>query len=170
LFGHSFGALIMFELARRISTADPDTVAGVIVSGLGAPIRAVRPLALSHLDDAALLEWTTGELGGTPAELLSDERFKRWLLADLRAAEGIRENYTVGDTTPLDCPIVAIGGAGDPETTTTDLEAWLSFTTGPFSRHLLPGGHFFLRQERQAILHLIADTLDSLYQGSPHQR
>ena len=167
LFGHSFGALIMFELARRLTSEDPARVGGLVISGLGAPLRAVRPLALSHLGDAELLEWTTGELGGTPAELLGDERFKNWLLQDLRAAEKIREDYTVGTLNPLACPILVFGGAGDAETTEADLDAWASFTTGRFRRHLLPGGHFFLRQERDKILELLSQELSDIGTSTP---
>ncbi|MET8797149.1 alpha/beta fold hydrolase [Nocardia sp. NPDC004568] len=161
LFGHSFGALVVFELARRLVGRDPERLLGVVVSGLAAPDRPARRASVADLDDDELLAWIR-RLGGTPQELLEDERFARWLLRDLRASFRIRENYHADTETLLPCPVVAFGGTDDFEANALDLDAWSKFTSAWFRRHTLPGGHFFARESRERFLELLAGEVDKM--------
>lgn len=161
LFGHSFGALVMYELARQIATQEPRRLRGLIVSGLAAPDRPTRRAPVAHLDDSELLAWVRRQ-GGTPQELLNDERFAHWLMRDLRASYRIRDEYPPGPAPALTCPISAFGGRGDFETSEQDLDAWSHRTSARFRRHILPGGHFFLREQRECFLRLLARDLRAM--------
>ncbi|GGU85763.1 hypothetical protein GCM10010178_89850 [Lentzea flava] len=37
---------------------------------------------------------------------------------------------------------------------------WVRLTSGPFARHVLPGGHFYLVSEVDAVLSIVAATLE----------
>ncbi|UNO43375.1 alpha/beta fold hydrolase [Streptomyces sp. MST-110588] len=166
LFGHSFGALVMYDLARRISARQPHRVQGLLVSGLAAPGRPTRNQEISRLGDADLLDWLR-HLGGTPTELLDETWFATWLLRDVRASYRIREAYAAAPAPPLTCPVIAFGGQEDFEADAADLDAWARLTTGRFRSHTLPGGHFFLREQRATFLRLLQQELDGLNHAEP---
>ncbi|MCM2425081.1 thioesterase II family protein [Streptomyces sp. RKAG337] len=161
LFGHSFGALVMYELARSISARWPHRLQGLIVSGQAAPGRPARHQQISRLDDTDLLHWLR-HLGGTPSELLDEAWFANWLLRDVRASYRIGEAYTVTPEPPLTCPVTALGGQDDFEADAEDLAAWERLTTGRFRSHMLPGGHFFLRTQRTPLLRILRQELHEL--------
>ncbi|MFD7663838.1 thioesterase II family protein [Streptomyces sp. NPDC059788] len=166
LFGHSFGALVMYELARRIGARQPHRVQGLLVSGLAAPGRPAPHGEVGGLGDTDLLDWLR-HLGGTPTELLDEAWFATWLLRDVRASYRIREAYTAALTPPLTCPVTAFGGQDDFEADAADLDAWARLTTGRFHRHTLPGGHFFLREQRAPFLRLLEQELRELSHAEP---
>lgn len=157
-FGHSFGALVTYELARRLGRSGWPIVR-LVVSGISAPHLPGRKSALADRTDDELLAWIR-ELGGTPEELLASDTFRDWLLTDLRASYRIRELYEIADDPIIECPILAYGGASDFETTSETLSAWGQYTSAQFDCHVLPGGHFFLRDHRQQFLaHLVGHAL-----------
>ncbi|MDG4789716.1 alpha/beta fold hydrolase [Micromonospora sp. WMMD1102] len=160
-FGHSFGALVMFEWCQRIQADARATVAGLMVCGLAAPGRPGGQPGVAERNDADLLAWI-GELGGTPHELLKHSWFTDWLVRDVRTAYQIRGRYDASRTEPLSCSIVAFGGADDFETSDADLDAWAEFTRSRFRRHTLPGGHFFVRDSRDRLLTLVREELEAL--------
>jgi surfactin synthase thioesterase subunit len=44
------------------------------------------------------------------------------------------------------------GGAGDPDVSREQLNAWRAETEGPFRPRLFPGGHFYLISDPQVVL------------------
>jgi medium-chain acyl-[acyl-carrier-protein] hydrolase len=161
LFGHSFGSLVMYELCQRFLSKDSNFVRGLIISAMSAPIPQNCSRPLSKLSDERLLAWVR-QIGGTPETLLSNPKFVLWLLRDLRAAQQIREAYQPDCTSVLSCRLSVFGGVDDSEASVGGLHAWSQFTSVQFHCHILPGGHFFLRQESQHFLALLAQELDAV--------
>jgi medium-chain acyl-[acyl-carrier-protein] hydrolase len=60
---------------------------------------------------------------------------------------------------PLDCPISVFGGLQDPGVAYDDLAAWKSHTSSTFTLRMLPGHHFFLEQNLQAVLSAVEQDL-----------
>lgn len=143
LFGHSMGALLAFELARRLEDSGRK-VAALFVSGSRAP-SLLRDEGLHRAGDAELLQ-AVRALNGTEAELLDDEEIIRAALPlvrnDTRAVETY--GYQGGTAPDLDCPIVALIGTEDPRVAVAEAEKWRDHTSGPFTLHTFPGGHFYL--------------------------
>ncbi|MFI6026911.1 thioesterase II family protein [Amycolatopsis magusensis] len=158
LFGHSFGALVGFEVARRLLDAADAEVAGLVACSMPPPHLQADRLPVASDGDAELLDWVRAA-GGVDEVLLDDPRFARWLAGDLRAALACRRSYQVDRLVPLDCPVLVAAGAGDPEVTGDDLEQWRICTNADFERVTVGHGHFFLRSHQQALLELIADRL-----------
>jgi surfactin synthase thioesterase subunit len=141
LFGHSMGAVLAFEVARRLE-ADGDGPVHLFASGRRAP-STQRDEAIHLRDDAGILdELRQGD--GTAAAILNDEEMMRAALPALRADYRATETYRCPPGATVACPITALTGDSDPKTTPAEAEAWAGHTTGSFTLQTYRGGHFFL--------------------------
>jgi medium-chain acyl-[acyl-carrier-protein] hydrolase len=158
LFGHSMGALIAFELARRLRSMGLEPVR-LLAAGCRAPhLPRNRPdrHALPDQEFVAAVR----DLNGIPAELLENADFMDLVLPTLRSDFKLVEGYVYRDQTPLSCPLSVFGGLQDNEVTHDDLAAWSRHTTGAFQVNMLPGDHFFLDSARTTLLRLVRMGLD----------
>jgi medium-chain acyl-[acyl-carrier-protein] hydrolase len=158
-FGHSLGALVAFELSREIRRQHDLLPVHLFVSGCGAPQSLYPHPPIGMLPDTAFLE-ELRQLNGTPAEVLEHEELMQLLLPTLRADFTARETYAYADEPPLDCPISAFGGMQDGRVERDRLEAWRDQTSGPFSLHTFPGGHFFLHSSQSLLLQTLSHALE----------
>ena len=142
LFGHSMGAIVAFELARRLEAAG-QAPAVLIVSGRRAP-STHRATAVPQ-DDEDLIDRLTS-LGGTDATLLDYPEVLELILPALRADYRALGDYRRPEGPPLSCPIVAMIGDRDPEVTVSEAEAWAPETSAEFDLRIYPGGHFYLAE------------------------
>ncbi len=158
LFGHSMGALVAFEAARRLA-GGLHAPAMLVVSGCGGP--GARPARIAHLPDEAFVA-EVKQFDGTPEGALDHEELKQLALPILRADFRAYETYARAGGAPLCCPILALGGAADPGLPVEDLEPWRAETTGRFERVVLPGKHFFAFDARDVVTRLIAERAREL--------
>ncbi|HEY1379547.1 MAG TPA: thioesterase domain-containing protein, partial [Gemmataceae bacterium] len=84
-FGHSLGALVAFELARRLRRDGSPEPQHLFVSGSGAPQARDHSGAVIHTRPADEFWQEVGRLNGTPAEVLTDGELRDLLLPTLRA-------------------------------------------------------------------------------------
>lgn len=157
-FGHSMGALVSFELARALRAKDGVEPIALYVAAQIAPQLPNDGPLLHKLSDVEL----RAELrrrGGTPQEVLANDDFMALLLPTLRADFEVCETYAYSKDAPLSCPIIAYGGADDPQVREDDLKAWAELTTGAFALAILPGGHFFIDDNRQALFAALDSSL-----------
>jgi len=160
LFGHSMGALLAFELARRMRR-NGVTPVHLFVAGRRAPHLPSRSPVWHTLPDQELIA-TLGELGGIPPELLAESHILDAVLPMVRADCTVAETYVFRPQAPLSCPVSAFGGLGDKEVLPEEVRAWSRHTTGPFRAHLMPGGHFFVDSARPDLLRLVVSELGSV--------
>jgi medium-chain acyl-[acyl-carrier-protein] hydrolase len=164
LFGHSMGALIAFELARRLTQGSPrESRTGPValfVCGHAAPhLAATRRSGLHALDDAALVRQLRA-WGGTPPDLLDDPALLQRILPPLRADLEICETYALEGGAPLDIPIFAYAGEADETEPVDAVRAWGDHTRAAFRFTSFPGGHFFFFESaRDAFLRQLASDL-----------
>jgi medium-chain acyl-[acyl-carrier-protein] hydrolase len=157
-FGHSLGALVSFELCRRLRAAGRPLPEHLFVSGRCAAHLPPREENLHTLPDARLIEQVR-RYNGTPLEVLADKDLLELVLPILRADFAIHETYAYADEPPLDVPITAFGGIDDLTVPEDQLDAWRHQTRKGFRRLMFPGDHFFLNKERVALLRAIAEDL-----------
>jgi medium-chain acyl-[acyl-carrier-protein] hydrolase len=160
LFGHSLGALVAFELARRLRAGGLAAPVHLFVSGRIAPQLAEYRRILHRLPDGDLAGELTA-LGGIPGGIdLSDHRLD-YLLAALRADLTVNEQYAFRSEPPLGTAVTALGGTTDSRVNESELAAWHTQTSGPFVLRTFPGGHFYLteHEHRDSLLDLIVRTL-----------
>jgi medium-chain acyl-[acyl-carrier-protein] hydrolase len=158
LFGHSLGALVAFELARRLQRGTGLQPVCLFVSGCGAP-QTRSPESSIHKLPAAEFREELRRLNGTPPEVLENDELMDLLLPTLRADFALCETYAYSPGPPLDCPVSALGGLGDDTVSRQDLDAWREQTTGPFRLRMLPGDHFFLQTNQRLLLQAVAREL-----------
>lgn len=157
-FGHSMGALVAFEVARRLRRAALAGPAWLFVSGRRAPSR--HRTGNIHLQDDATLLAELVRVGGTDPRFLSDPELVAAIVPVVRNDYRAVETYEYEPDDELTCPITALVGDADPQTTHEDASAWAEHTSGAFDLHVLPGGHFYLDAQRAAVIALIGDSLD----------
>lgn len=135
LFGHCFGALVMFELARALRREGLPSPVALLVGEQIAPATAGPPGAgeLTRDDLLRRLE----ELGGTDAKLLGSEEFLALMEPALRADFRLVGTYAYEPGPPLDTPISVLADAG--RTDSDALLAWRAETTRAFTLRLLRG-------------------------------
>ncbi|WP_344896750.1 thioesterase II family protein [Actinomadura meridiana] len=156
-FGHSMGAVIAFEVARRLHDRGGPVPARLFASGRRAPSRH-REEGAHLLDDAGLLD-EIGALGGTDSRLLEDSELLSVILPVVRSDYRAIETYSHAPGPPLPCPVTAVVGDGDPRATVDEARAWADHCTGDFQLHVLPGGHFYLDAQRDAVVKIITESL-----------
>jgi medium-chain acyl-[acyl-carrier-protein] hydrolase len=162
-FGHSMGALLSFELARRLRADHGLAPEHLFVSAHVAPQTAAREEMIHSLPEPELVA-RLQSLNGTPPEVLDNPELRSLLLPVLRADFSICDHYRLVPGEPLDCGITAFGGLQDLEVPRADLDAWREQTTGPFALRMFPGDHFFLNTARPTLLWAIASELTRVLQ------
>ena len=156
-FGHSMGALVAFETARALRAAGGPLPAHLFVSGAQGPDvprleEPLHPLA----DDEAGIAAVASRYGGVPTAVLEHRELLDVILPALRADMRITESYVHATAPPLPCGITAYTGTDDPMVKEEALTRWGAQTTGAFSSRVFPGDHFFLPEQRDAV---IADVM-----------
>lgn len=158
LFGHSLGALVAFELARRLEHLHRRPPVHLFVSGHEAP----QLPKVSETDYQLPMEEFTQrlrDLAGTPEEVLANEELLQLFAPIIRADFEAADTYEFRPGPRLSCPITVYGGVSDPEAPVDTLPPWDQHTSGHCAVRLLPGEHFFLHQEEDALLAGIGDDL-----------
>lgn len=156
-FGHSMGALVAFEAARRLQPRFPSPLAALFASACKAP--AERTPKGLDFGKEQLREYIV-DLGGSAALALQQDE-ELWevaapvIEADLRLTESYR--YTPG--APLTCPLIAFGGAQDRTVTPADIALWKEYAIGGAEVHVLEGGHFYFEDSLPQLLSAVAGAL-----------
>jgi pyochelin biosynthetic protein PchC len=153
--GHSMGASVAFECARRLARA-PELL---VVSARPGPAVRREPRVVSGTDEELLAD--VRKLGGPHIAVLDDPLTVELILPSLRADYRLVETYRPDPTVTTRVPVLAAGGDGDPEVSAADIQAWESATTGTFHHRIFPGDHFYLSEHgRELVTAALAPVLD----------
>lgn len=154
LFGHSLGATVAYEIARRLEHTKGIVPHALIVSARRAPAETRDEGSYQH-DDAKLVA-DLAEMSGTESQVLAEPDLLAMILPALRADYHAAETYEYVEGPPLTCPVLALTGDNDPRVSVPDTDHWRTYTTGPFTMEVYPGGHFYLTDHRAAVADSIA--------------
>ncbi|MDH6228218.1 alpha/beta fold hydrolase [Streptomyces sp. MJP52] len=157
LFGHSMGSAVAYEVALRLRrTAGAETVA-LLVSGRRAPHLGSRVPA--RLDDAGLLE-SVRRLSSPDAWAYEHPDLREVLMPSLRGDHRLLDAYRPDPPAErLRVPVTAYGGDRDPVCPVTDLDTWAEVTDAGHETVVLPGGHFFPREQQAVLLDHVTSRL-----------
>jgi surfactin synthase thioesterase subunit len=161
LFGHSFGALVAYELAVELRRRGQPQPARIFVSGFPAPHLPRRTVTISHLPDDEFLREVERRHGGVPEEVLADPSLLAAVLPALRADYEALESYVYSPEPGLACPLTVLNGDYD-RISPADLAAWQDISTEPIVQRTFPGGHFYLRERPDQVVRAILATLRQL--------
>ncbi|VBB05122.1 alpha/beta hydrolase fold [Lucifera butyrica] len=160
-FGHSLGALVSFELARRLQKRGMSPL-GVFISGYRAPVVERKKPPMHLLPDNAFIA-RLREYNGTPELILQNSEMMQVLLPTLRADFALHETYVYSGGMPLTCPLSILGGMEDPDITYQDLNLWEGQTVNDFKVRMFPGDHFYLHDHCTEVVNAVQEDL-ALYE------
>ncbi|WP_460400112.1 thioesterase II family protein [Actinophytocola sediminis] len=155
-FGHSMGATLGFEVARRLER-EGGGITALFASGRSAPSRTKTDSAHTFTDRQLIAE--LDDLAGTQAGLLGDDELVRMILPAIRSDYRAAETYRYAPGPDISCPLHALTGDEDRKVSVADAAAWQAHTTSTFELHVFPGGHFFLDTHAARILDLVRSEL-----------
>lgn len=158
IFGHSFGALVAFELTRALRQVGLPSPKLLIVSGRVAPQLPLRRRPIHALPDAEFRD-ELRRLDGTPRAVLDHQELMGLYTPIIRADLAVNESYDYRDEPPLDIPLLALGGLDDTLVSRDDLAAWSAQTRNRFECLSFPGGHFFLQSSTPDLLATLTRAL-----------
>lgn len=153
-FGHSMGATVAFELARRLRDRRLPLPTRLFLSSRGAPQLPEINVPRHKFSEAELLGLAR-TLGGIPAEVMKSPDLLTLLLCGLRADLEAIETWTYHESQPLEIPISLFGGLQDPEVPWERMEPWAQQTRSQVNKHPFPGGHFYLQEHFTTVLDII---------------
>ncbi|WP_297625590.1 thioesterase II family protein [Nocardia sp.] len=144
LFGHSMGATLAFETARRLEAAGRP-LAHLFVSGRPAP--AFEEPGRLHLssDDALIADLERLANDPEPVRILRTEpTIAELILPAVRSDYQAVETYRYHPGAPLHTPITALVSTADPTTSVAQADEWRNYTSADFETATFPGAHFYL--------------------------
>jgi surfactin synthase thioesterase subunit len=161
LFGHSLGALVAFEVCRRLTgpaLAGPAPAGPrhLVASGCSAPslLPSQRVKQIAELTGAEFAE-AIGFFGGLAPEVSADPELRDLLLpgliADFRMAVGYR--YQPGPL--LAVPATLVVGRDDPHVKQEQIAPWDREFGWPADRHWVAGGHFYFDPDPGSIIGIL---------------
>ncbi|MFT7834581.1 alpha/beta fold hydrolase [Saccharothrix sp. BKS2] len=154
-FGHSMGATLAFEVARRLEDRGVTPLRLFASARRGPTTHRGERL---HLQGDRVLMEELRSLGGTDLRAM-DEEILGMVLPALRADYRAVETYEYVPGPPLRAPITALIGDADPKVVEAEARTWAEHTSGGFELEVFRGGHFYLADHAEAVNALIADRL-----------
>lgn len=158
-FGHSMGALVSFEVARKLRREHGLAPSYLFVSSCNSPQNRSKESRYSLLPENELIEKLT-RFEGAPREVLEHKELMSLMLPTIRADFAVCEDYVYVTDSLLPCPITALGGLEDHETSRIRMEKWRDETVNSFGLRMFEGGHFFINSAQKPLLQFVTRQLE----------
>ncbi|SHO52314.1 thioesterase II family protein [Anaerocolumna xylanovorans] len=159
LFGHSMGAIIAYEVARKLEKLYGKKAQKLIVSGCAAPscpdhISSKKDVMKMSVEELCLLLRDYGQIS---AQLMENQDFLDYYIPIIRNDFHLCQQYSLGEVHSVDSPIIALTGDNDPFIKEKeDINEWMNFTNKGFESLSFPGQHFFIDDNAEKILKIIS--------------
>ncbi len=158
VLGYSMGALVGFELARRLE--GQGSPPALLIAAAHLPPSIVQPnWQPATLSDAKLIE-TVRKLGLTAPELLNHPEMMELLLPMLRADFVLGESYQYQAAQQLTTPILTIAGNQDHGAPPDRMAGWAQESVS-WTAAEIDGGHMFLNTHSAELQQLVRQAIQA---------
>jgi surfactin synthase thioesterase subunit len=153
LFGQCYGAILAFEVARRLALVDGVALVHLFPSGSPSPWARRRGWA-TGLDDDELVRRLREDIG-YEHEALAVPELRELVIPALRADMESHEKYLADVAEPLGVPVTALRGRADAVVSADEANEWARATTEKFTLTEFDGAHMYLLDRATELLTLI---------------
>ncbi|MFD0140574.1 thioesterase II family protein [Streptomyces sp. NPDC127159] len=160
LFGHSFGALVAFEVALRLEKQGTPPTA-LFASGRRAP-SCRRSEVETRFSDPELLVQHLVALGGTDDRITADPEMLGMVQPILQNDFKAATEYMPGPGTAVDVPLFCALGREDPEVTLDEGRSWVDHTLADFRIRVFNGKHFYFLDQLRLLCRWIEECVDDV--------
>lgn len=157
-FGDCTGALVAYEIVRRLTAESAALPRALVVSCCRAPELPPRHPPLYGLEEAVLIERIRA-LGFAPDWLLHDATTLKAFLPLLRCDFEMVETYQFRSGPPLPIPITAIAGTHDKITPEGDVAAWKAHTNDVFRFVQMEGSHDLAQTRAPDVMNVVSKVM-----------
>lgn len=155
--GHSMGAVLAYETARRLEQRSAPGPERLFLSGRGAPTAVPSPHDQVRTDAHVLA--AIRRLGGTTGGVFQDPDLLAMVMPALRADYRAIGAYAWTPGAPLNVPFTVLIGDNDPVVTVEEAADWRGFSAARTDVHVFSGGHFYLDHHIREVADLVAEAL-----------
>ena len=158
-FGHSMGAHIAFELARRLEKNKLTLPVHLFVSGRQAPQLKSKKKILHVLPEDEFIK-EIASLNGMPKDVLENEELMELVSPVLREDCKLLETWGYVESEKLKVKITAMFGDEDPSANKDTVKEWAKLSSEDFNTNNFPGDHFFINTDKHAVVAAIKAELE----------
>lgn len=158
LYGHSFGGLLAFELARRERRAALPPIELVMIGARRAPHLPPRLTDTHRLPTMQMAEELHRRYG-MPRVVIDTPDLLELILPSLRADLTASETHRFVPGEPLDVPLVLFRGLRDASIEDWEVAAWRELAAASVEIREIDAGHFFVDTHRAWLLREVAQRL-----------
>ncbi len=166
-YGHSMGALLIYELLHEMMRDGIRLPSHIFISGRNAP--SVPQLTRIHKLDGQRFIDRIFKIGGTSPEFFENPVLVKLYVPIMRTDMKIVETYRHPkreSLLPVD--ISFFFAPDDPCITLKGVEKWARLTSGTFRMHYFEGNHFFIFYEFESMIRIIKETLSAESEQIPY--
>jgi surfactin synthase thioesterase subunit len=168
LFGHSLGAMMAYELTRRLVGGAEDGVRNrteilphrLLLAGCRAPDVPLMLPAIHHLPDEEFTRHLPPVVD-IPPEVLADHRMMQLMRPLLRSDLTLAETWPPVAATSVSIPATLFAGRDDLVAPPWSMRRWCRFV-GPLTIHVLDGDHFSFQSANSAFVKLLTAELAAI--------
>ena len=160
IFGHSMGAMLAYEVAQKLRSNNKPLPKHIFFSGRGAPHISAEKYKIYHKMSDGEFQAEIANLGGTPKEFFEHPELMEYLLPILKNDFMISDTAPVrAEIEPFDFPITVFVGKEEEDMDAEDVHGWRVHSRKTCVVYYFNGGHFFIKDEWEAMAGVVQGTL-----------
>jgi medium-chain acyl-[acyl-carrier-protein] hydrolase len=167
IFGHSFGALVGFEVIRELRRRGLKRPFLFLPAGRRGPQVEEDKAPITSLPREAFIEELQKDYGDHIGHVLASAELREVFIPQIHADFALSESYRFRAEPPLDCPIVAFAGVDEDDLNAGELDAWSAHTNRSFHSRRFPGDHFFIRESQGLVIEAIRQEIVAVRHERP---
>jgi surfactin synthase thioesterase subunit len=157
-YGHSMGALVSFEVARRLRNVYGHHPVAMYLAAFRSPQMPNPNIKIYHLPTEVFKVVLRAD--GIAETILRSDELMQLMLPTLRADYEVCDTYEYRVEPPLNCPFYLYCGTEDIRIRESDMAGWPAHTLGTSLMTMVPGSHLFLHASQEFLLNEIVQSLD----------